>query len=313
MSRPPSPSQSIRDPTERWEKIRAEWLSTSSSSSSDSVPRKPKDAVFSQRIKTLEELLRSANAGETASPPASSSSFGRAGSDAVPNLIETGTASLSLDPKGKARETEPELEELPDDGFAVGGERRGSTQELKKISEVSAPVWASRVALLDLSDAACNVCPGNLSRVQAGQSAQRSVAVVPRRKLGFPFSPPTSLRPSQADPPFYARRDRLTIRDTSPQIPIASAILRLAVPDFVAFSQLADRRHDPRQLLSLASRTRPGDASPARSTDTSARLGRGGRGRRRRYDGRSAGVFAFAIASRPLVRDEPSRRDSDAV
>ncbi|GAA5846019.1 hypothetical protein JCM3766R1_001340 [Sporobolomyces carnicolor] len=135
MSRPPSPSQSIRDPTERWEQIRAEWLSTSSSSSSDLVPRKPKDAVFSQRIKTLEELLRSANAGDTASPPASSSSFGRAGSDAVPNLIETETASLSLDPKGKARETEPELEELPDDGFAVGGERRGSTQELKKISE----------------------------------------------------------------------------------------------------------------------------------------------------------------------------------
>lgn len=189
MSRPPSPSQSIRDPSERWEQIRAEWLSTSSSSSSDSVPRKPKDAVFSQRIKTLEELLRSANAGETASPPASSSSFGRAGSDAVPNLIETGTASLSLDPKGKARETEPELEELPDDGFAVGGERRGSTQELKKISEVSAPVWTSRVALLDLSDAACNVAQGIFLAFKQGRALKEALPLSLVVSWASPFLP----------------------------------------------------------------------------------------------------------------------------
>ena len=146
MSRPPSPSQSIRNPTERWEEIRSAWLTPSTSCSTplesnststrndddqledSSTPpppppiktrRNPKDAVFAQRIKTLEQMLRAANSGESSIPP----------------LIET-PASPTLSSNGKGKEKELEMEE-PDDGFAVGGEKKGSTQELKKISEVS--------------------------------------------------------------------------------------------------------------------------------------------------------------------------------
>ncbi|GAA5984326.1 hypothetical protein JCM5350_001015 [Sporobolomyces pararoseus] len=143
MSRPPSPSQSIRNPTERWEEIRSAWLTPSTSCSTplesnststrnddqledSSTPpppppiktrRNPKDAVFAQRIKTLEQMLRAANSGESSIPP----------------LIGT-PASPTLSSNGKGKEKELEMEE-PDDGFAVGGEKKGSTQELKKISE----------------------------------------------------------------------------------------------------------------------------------------------------------------------------------
>lgn len=64
-------------------------------------------------------MLRAANSGESSIPP----------------LIET-PASPTLSSNGKGKEKELEMEE-PDDGFAVGGEKKGSTQELKKISEVS--------------------------------------------------------------------------------------------------------------------------------------------------------------------------------
>ncbi|GAA5955525.1 hypothetical protein JCM3765_006804 [Sporobolomyces pararoseus] len=142
MSRPPSPSQTIRNPTERWEQIRSAWLTPSTSSSTapesnststnddhdhdSSAPpiktrRTAKDAVFAQRIKTLEQMLRAANSGESSIP-----------GSGVPPLLQT-PASPTLS-NGKGKEKELEMEE-PDDGFAVGGEKKGSTQELKKISE----------------------------------------------------------------------------------------------------------------------------------------------------------------------------------
>ncbi|GAA5902064.1 uncharacterized protein JCM6883_000479 [Sporobolomyces salmoneus] len=162
MSRPPSPSQSIQDPTERWEIIRSSWLTPSSSSSTsstkDSSPppstpstntddehsrteqrrKSPRDTVFTQRIQTLEQMLRAANSGQILGGSPSPLLSASTAPSAVPTLLETPiTLNGGGTGKGKEKEKEKEVEaeEVPDDGFAVGGEKKGSTQELKKISE----------------------------------------------------------------------------------------------------------------------------------------------------------------------------------
>ncbi|BGP13338.1 hypothetical protein JCM10213_001475 [Rhodosporidiobolus nylandii] len=159
-SRPPSPAHTA-DPSARWEQLRQQWNSPSppslfsNSPSLDAAPngqpalpsgRRQRDPLFHQRIATLEQMLRAANAGPSGS---------RAGVAAVPSLLSvpavsaaaagadsgagsSGSHATVVGDKGKGKAAD-EPEE-PDGGDVVGAEREGDAKadqvrELKKVSE----------------------------------------------------------------------------------------------------------------------------------------------------------------------------------
>ncbi|GAA5821529.1 hypothetical protein JCM10212_000137 [Sporobolomyces blumeae] len=112
--------------------------------------KKPKDPVFQERIRTLERMLRVANGGEIGAAGGENGARVGPGPDgaplrvlSVPTLLDAGG---ELGPEGRdgpsgrggkgGRPDDVDLDaEVPDGGFTIGGEKKGSAQELKKVSE----------------------------------------------------------------------------------------------------------------------------------------------------------------------------------
>ncbi|BGP37310.1 Nucleolar GTP-binding protein 1 [Rhodotorula kratochvilovae] len=163
-ARTPPPSASD-DPTARWDAIRAAWLrppASPPSTASDDPARataaaacRERDPVFQQRIGTLGELLREANAAATASssssaPPAALAPPGSSAAAAllVPGLQRADDGSgagssgsrLGAATAGKGKEraaAEEDDEDVPDGGMPIrdAGGQGDPVHELKKVSE----------------------------------------------------------------------------------------------------------------------------------------------------------------------------------
>ncbi|GAA6000631.1 hypothetical protein JCM10207_004584 [Rhodosporidiobolus poonsookiae] len=172
-SRPPSPDH-VRDPGARWAEIRRQWTSPpphqngvrpsspsspadpttvadAASTPSDAAPTsRRRDPLFQERISTLEQMLRAANASPAsrttgvALPPAvallavPAQGAGRANAESTgagsSGSVQSGAAAGQGKGKGKLMD-----EEEPDGGDVIGGAGREDepdrTQELKKVSE----------------------------------------------------------------------------------------------------------------------------------------------------------------------------------
>lgn len=169
-SRTPSPAPP-EDPTARWEAIRAQWLRPSPAvpaDDEDEAPspaqqrRKDRDSVFQQRITTLGELLREANAAATSSsappppPPHLGSSLAPSTAALLAPALQraddggsgAGSSGGSRLSKGKERglvDEETLDEQLPDGGMPIrdsgaNGGQGDPVHELKKVSEVRLPL-----------------------------------------------------------------------------------------------------------------------------------------------------------------------------
>lgn len=185
--RTPSPA----DPGARWQEIREQWLARTPAKSPDliiakdngngdgdgqpacssSAPTRQKqtrtrDPVFQQRIATLEQLLREANALATGSsgsgsnggtafspasvptrPPDRAAVIAKA-TAAASHAIAVGGNAASLDgsvKKGSIPMPEEEDEEEPDGGMPIRdhGVQGDPTHDLKKVSEVRAGLFAA--------------------------------------------------------------------------------------------------------------------------------------------------------------------------
>ncbi|GAA5841555.1 hypothetical protein JCM9279_000685 [Rhodotorula babjevae] len=165
-SRTPSPAPPD-DPTARWEAIRARWLRPSPADpagidgheapSPAQQHRKERDSVFQQRIATLGELLREANAAATSSsappppPPHLGSSLAPSTAALLAPALQrvddggsgAGSSGGSRLSKGKERglvDEETLDEEVPDGGMPIrdagaNGGQGDPVHELKKVSE----------------------------------------------------------------------------------------------------------------------------------------------------------------------------------
>lgn len=194
------------DSAARWESIRQRWLTprpTSSDEDNDGAggkcaragarKQRPRDAVFQQRIHTLEQMLRASNAAATA--PGATSGPGVVRAPPPPILSVPSSAFLSVQEdgggsgagssggsKGKERAVQDDDEEEPDGGMAIrdsgaNGAHADPVHELKKVSEVrplpssfSSPSVTDGVALAV-----------HLSRFQAGSTAEGASTFVTRR------------------------------------------------------------------------------------------------------------------------------------
>ncbi|GAA5915227.1 hypothetical protein JCM8208_007716 [Rhodotorula glutinis] len=166
-SRTPSPT-SPDDPTARWNAIRAQWLrpapaapagngdEAASPAATAHQRRKERDSVFQQRIATLGELLREANAAATSSsappppPPHLASSLAPSTAALLAPALQraddggsgAGSSGSRLS-KGKERgpaDDETLEEEVPDGGMPIrdaggNGGQGDPVHELKKVSE----------------------------------------------------------------------------------------------------------------------------------------------------------------------------------
>lgn len=157
------------DPGARWQQIREEWLARPAPASNNSAvidgddsaastsagtttttttatpqgqpkSKRGRDPVFQQRIATLEQLLREANALATGTSPAKLSIAQPRPPDldtaVVPSLAQPGSAGSAA--LNGAQPEEPEEEEEPDGGMPIRdhGAQGDPTHELKKVSEV---------------------------------------------------------------------------------------------------------------------------------------------------------------------------------
>lgn len=181
------------DPGARWQQIREEWLARPAPPSSKSAviegddtaapqpagtmmtadaaktkTKRGRDPVFQQRIATLEQLLREANALATGTSPAKLSITQPRPPDldtaVVPSLAQTGSAgNATLNGAGAAQqqEEEPEEEEEPDGGMPIRDHaaQGDPMHELKKVSEVCFALFRTRscwYALADASGVSCH-------------------------------------------------------------------------------------------------------------------------------------------------------------
>ncbi|GAA6047780.1 hypothetical protein JCM3770_001774 [Rhodotorula araucariae] len=159
-TRPPSPSPSD-DPTARWDAIRAAWLRPRPAASDDpartdapattaAAQRKDRDATFQQRIATLGELLREANAAATVPSPDPATSSAAAPSGAATLLVpalqladdgsgagSSGSRLGAAGGKGKERAAADDDGDVPDGGMPIRepGGHGDPAHELKKVSE----------------------------------------------------------------------------------------------------------------------------------------------------------------------------------
>jgi hypothetical protein len=155
------------DPGARWQQIREEWLArpappsnksavienddAASASKPAGMPtaeqaktktKRGRDPVFQQRIATLEQLLREANALATGTSPAKLSIAQPRPPDidtaVVPSLVQTGSAGNAALNGQQQQGEEPEEEEEPDGGMPIRDHaaQGDPTHELKKVSEV---------------------------------------------------------------------------------------------------------------------------------------------------------------------------------
>ncbi|GAA5924878.1 uncharacterized protein JCM15063_005756 [Sporobolomyces koalae] len=143
--------EKIEDPEARWERIRSTWLQPSTSCSRPTrTTASPNDgqgvpardnistSVFQQRIQTLEVMLRNANAPSASASGSHATLSNLAGTTAqVPSLVPTEDVVNSKGKEKATTATNAGEDELPDDGFAVGGEKRGGSvvHELRRVSE----------------------------------------------------------------------------------------------------------------------------------------------------------------------------------
>jgi len=96
-----------------------------------------------QRIRTLEQMLRAANEGGINGSTQRGSCPAAAATLDVPQLLETSNGKG----KGKMGGKEDQIEEEEfDGGFTIGGEKKGNTQELKKVSEVRLSLYNQQVS-----------------------------------------------------------------------------------------------------------------------------------------------------------------------
>ena len=221
-SRTPSPAP-IDDPTARWEAIRAQWLRPSPAVLADNGDearspaqqrRKDRDSVFQQRITTLGELLREANAAATSSsappppPPHLGSSLAPSTAALLAPALQraddggsgAGSSGGSRLSKGKERglvDEETLDEQLPDGGMPIrdsgaNGGQGDPVHELKKVSEVRPLLSPARPprAHPDLDDGAT----GHLPRLQAGPRPEGTPTALPRRASPFSLTTQTSER-----------------------------------------------------------------------------------------------------------------------
>ncbi|BGP05443.1 Nucleolar GTP-binding protein 1 [Rhodotorula toruloides] len=151
------------DSAARWESIRQRWLTprrTMSDEDNDgaageerragSRKRRPRDAVFQQRIHTLEQMLRASNAAATA--PGGSAGPGVVHAPPPPILSVPSSAFLSVQEEGgsgagssggsqgKEKAVQDVEEDEPDGGMAIrdngaNGAHGDPVHELKKVSE----------------------------------------------------------------------------------------------------------------------------------------------------------------------------------